>query len=71
MIKTPPPSYRLGDNLNFYLGNRDQMLWVIVMDNIKEDLGGKPTDEECEAELKRLCEPSVRHYLECQCAICR
>ena len=62
---------RFGDNLDFYLGCRNQPVWGIVMEQIRDDLGGRPTDEECLAELRRLCETSVRHYVDCQCAICR
>ena len=66
-----PPAYRAGDNLDFYLSNRNKPLWDILMDQIRDDLGGRPTEEECEAELRRLCEPSIRHYKDCMCAICR
>jgi hypothetical protein len=71
MKKLVDLSYRLGDNLDFYLQNKNQAVWGIVMEQIRDDLGGRTTDEECEAELRRLCEPSVRHYTDCLCAICR
>ena len=71
MIKASPLSYRAGDSLDFYLQNRNTVLWSIIMENISDDLGGRATDEECEAELRRLCEPSVRHYIDCNCGICR
>ena len=64
-------SYRSGDNLDFYFDNKSQSLWSIIMGFIREDLGGNPNDEDCEIELRRLCEPSVRHYYDCACAICR
>ena len=71
MNKIQSPAYRCGDDLEFYLQNRNQMIWGIIMEQIRDDLGGRPTEEECEAELRRLCEPSVRHYSDCVCAICR
>ena len=63
--------FRKGDDLQFYFANRHQVVWGIVMEFIKEDIGANATDEECEEELRRLCEPSVRHYCDCSCAICR
>jgi hypothetical protein len=62
---------RFGDDLDFYFNNRGQAIWGIVMEQIRDDIGARATDEECEAELRRLCEPSVRHYADCMCAICK
>ena len=71
-MKTAPElSYRPGDDLDYFLNNKGQLIWGIVMENIRDDLGGRPTEEECIAELRRLCEKSVRHYHDCLCAICR
>jgi hypothetical protein len=67
----PLSGYREGDDLQFYLDNRTNVIWSIVFEFIREDLGEKATDEDCEVELRRLCEPSVRHYKDCNCAICR
>lgn len=61
--------YRAGDNLDFYISSG--VIYDIVMENIKEDLGSKASAEDCVAELRRLCETSVRHYKDCVCAICR
>jgi hypothetical protein len=71
MNKVQNLDYRMGDNLDFYLQNRKQAIWSIVMDNIRDDFGKRMNNEECEAELRRLCEPCVRHYADCNCAICR
>lgn len=63
--------YREGDDLDFYLKEANDVIYNVVIDNIKEDLGEDVTAEECVAELRRLCEKSVRHYRDCECAICR
>ena len=63
------PFYREGDDLDWYLKNT--VIYACIMENIKSDLGGDATDAECMEELKRLCEPSVRHYNDCLCALCR
>ena len=68
-LRKPLSGYSKGGDLNFY--RRNHVVMSIVMDQIKEDLGGEPSDEDCEVELRRLCEPSVRHYCDCNCAICR
>lgn len=63
--------YRCGDNLDFYIQNKNNVCWGITMELIRDDLGGNPSEEDCEEELRRLCEPSVRHYFDCFCALCR
>lgn len=61
--------YRLGDDLDFYLVNT--VILDLVFECIRQDSDDQLLDADCLAELKRLCEPSVRHYFDCACPICR
>lgn len=63
--------FRRGDSLDFYLANYNTIL-PVVFEYIRYDAKNERLPEaDCMAELKRLCEPSVRHYLDCDCPICR
>jgi hypothetical protein len=61
--------FRAGDDLSFYLSHPAHL--SIIFENIRCDSDDELSDAECTAELKRLCEPSVRHYYDCLCALCR
>lgn len=64
------PKYKAGGDLDYYLNN--EVYLSIVYEYIRHDAqhpGMKEID--CLIELRRLCEPSVRHYIDCSCPICR
>lgn len=62
--------YRLGSDLDWFLKN---MVYLdIVYSYIRDDEKNPSLPElDCMVELRRLCEPSVRHYKDCSCPICR
>lgn len=63
------PLYRLGDDFDWYMAN--SVCLECVIENVQADLGPRASRADCIEEIKRLCEPSIRHYNDCLCALCR
>lgn len=62
--------YKLGSNFDWFIENPITM--GIIFEFIRDDhVQERFSDVDCMAELRRLCEPSIRHYLDCVCPICR
>jgi len=62
--------YRAGGDLDYYINN--ELYLSIIYDYIRADEKNPGlSDVDCVVELRRLCEPSVRHYKDCACPICR
>ena len=62
--------YKLGADLDWYLKNATYL--DIVYSYIRDDEKNPSLPElACLVELRRLCEPSIRHYRDCACPICR